>query len=110
MKIETACQILDTLSFHSALLGFAGTTFAELALAQYTGAQAQSQTTPLASWNDGPAKQAVPDFVRATTNHAHHHAPASNDCTRARSPKRSPGAGHRGVDMAGAALRGQSGV
>ncbi|MGA7023400.1 MAG: haloacid dehalogenase-like hydrolase, partial [Pseudolabrys sp.] len=31
---------------------------------------AQAQTTqgsPLASWNDGPAKQAIIDFVRATT-------------------------------------------
>jgi hypothetical protein len=32
-------------------------------------AQAQgSQTAPLASWNDGPAKQAIIDFVRATTD------------------------------------------
>jgi hypothetical protein len=32
-------------------------------------AQAQSPT-PLASWNDGPAKQAILDFVRATTDPA----------------------------------------
>jgi hypothetical protein len=57
------------ISRRSVLLGFAGTTFAGLALAQYTGAQAQTQTTPLASWSDGPAKQAVLDFVRATTDH-----------------------------------------
>ena len=35
---------------------------------------AQAQTTsggsPLASWNDGPAKQAILDFVRATTDQA----------------------------------------
>src|SRR5689334_11862355 len=32
-------------------------------------AQAQSsQSAPLASWNDGPAKQAIIDFVRATTD------------------------------------------
>jgi len=32
-------------------------------------AQAQgSQPAPLASWNDGPAKQAIIDFVRATTD------------------------------------------
>ena len=30
---------------------------------------AQAQTaTPLASWNDGPAKQAILDFIRSTTN------------------------------------------
>src|SRR5215472_9785033 len=27
-----------------------------------------SQPTPLASWNDGPAKQAIIDFVHATTD------------------------------------------
>src|SRR5271157_4023833 len=32
-------------------------------------AQAQA-ATPLASWNDGPAKQAILDFVRATTERA----------------------------------------
>jgi hypothetical protein len=31
---------------------------------------AQAQTTPLASWNDGPAKQAILDFVRVTTDRA----------------------------------------
>src|SRR5215470_9859087 len=34
---------------------------------------AQAQTSggsPLASWNDGPAKQAILDFVRATTDQA----------------------------------------
>jgi phosphoserine phosphatase len=30
-------------------------------------AQAQAPATPLASWNEGPAKQAIVDFVRATT-------------------------------------------
>jgi hypothetical protein len=29
---------------------------------------AQAQTVPLASWNDGPAKQAILDFVKATTD------------------------------------------
>jgi phosphoglycolate phosphatase-like HAD superfamily hydrolase len=33
-------------------------------------ATAQAQTAPLASWNDGPAKQAVLDFVKATTDRA----------------------------------------
>ena len=28
---------------------------------------ASAQTGPLASWNDGPAKQAILDFIRATT-------------------------------------------
>jgi hypothetical protein len=31
---------------------------------------AQAQGMPLASWNDGPAKQAILDFVRATTDRA----------------------------------------
>jgi phosphoglycolate phosphatase-like HAD superfamily hydrolase len=31
-------------------------------------ALAQGTATPLASWNDGPAKQAIVDFVRATTD------------------------------------------
>jgi hypothetical protein len=31
-------------------------------------AQAQAPTAPLASWNDGPAKQAIVNFVRATTD------------------------------------------
>ena len=36
-----------------------------------TVAQAQgTQAAPLPSWNDGPAKQAVIDFVRATTDQA----------------------------------------
>src|SRR5207244_8573667 len=33
-------------------------------------AAAQAQADPLASWNDGPAKQAIVDFVRATTEQA----------------------------------------
>ena len=40
------------------------TTLAVLLLAL----SAQAQTDPLASWNDGPAKQAIVDFVRATTD------------------------------------------
>ena len=35
-----------------------------------TTVQAQTATTPLASWNDGPAKQAILDFVRASTDQA----------------------------------------
>jgi len=35
-----------------------------------TLAQAQTSEVPLASWNDGPAKQAILDFVRATTDQA----------------------------------------
>ena len=51
-------QHLGGISRRSMLLGVATTVVA----AHYAGAQAQ---TPLASWNDGPAKQAIPDFVRA---------------------------------------------
>src|SRR5215472_4294293 len=32
--------------------------------------QAQAQTSQLASWNDGPAKQKIFDFVRSTTDRA----------------------------------------
>ena len=31
-------------------------------------AHAQAQTAPLQSWNEGPAKQAVLEFVKATTD------------------------------------------
>ena len=37
------------------------------ALLRITSAVAQDAESPLASWNDGPAKQAIIDFVRATT-------------------------------------------
>jgi haloacid dehalogenase-like hydrolase len=37
---------------------------------QIGAATAQAQTVPLASWNDGPAKQAILDFVKATTDRA----------------------------------------
>jgi phosphoglycolate phosphatase-like HAD superfamily hydrolase len=35
-----------------------------------TETKAQTPTTALASWNDGPAKQAILDFVKATTDQA----------------------------------------
>ena len=35
-----------------------------------SSAQAQAPTSPLASWNDGPAKEAVFNFVRSTTDHS----------------------------------------
>jgi phosphoserine phosphatase len=62
-KLERTARI----GRRSALVGFAG-TFAAALLAQYSGAQAQTLTSPLASWNDGPAKQAILDFIRATTD------------------------------------------
>jgi len=58
---------LSGISRRSALLTFAG-TFAAASLARYAKAQAQTPSTPLASWNDGPTKQAVLDFIRATTD------------------------------------------
>ena len=33
----------------------------------FVGSQAQAQTDPLPSWNDGPAKQAIVAFVKDTT-------------------------------------------
>ena len=38
--------------------------------AQLALAQAPPQTDPLPSWNEGPAKQAIVDFVKATTDQA----------------------------------------
>jgi phosphoglycolate phosphatase-like HAD superfamily hydrolase len=42
-------------------------TLIPVVLAALTAARAQDATNKLASWNDGPAKQAIMDFVRATT-------------------------------------------
>src|SRR5271170_8216518 len=39
-----------------------------LVFAVALGAQALAQTDPLPAWNDGPAKQAIVKFVRATTD------------------------------------------
>jgi len=36
----------------------------------FVGSQAQAQTDPLPSWNDGPAKQAIVAFVKDTTDQA----------------------------------------
>jgi phosphoglycolate phosphatase-like HAD superfamily hydrolase len=44
------------------LMAFTALTVLLLALS------AQAQTDPLPSWNDGPSKQAIVDFVRATTD------------------------------------------
>ncbi len=46
------------------------TAFATLPLLPglLASAAAHAQAAPLASWNDGPAKQAILDFVRATTD------------------------------------------
>jgi phosphoglycolate phosphatase-like HAD superfamily hydrolase len=49
----------------SILLG-AATTIATTSLSQNTVAQTAAE--PLASWNDGPTKQAILDFVRSTTD------------------------------------------
>jgi phosphoglycolate phosphatase-like HAD superfamily hydrolase len=40
------------------------------AILRNTGASAQDAESPLASWNEGRAKQAILDFVRATTDQA----------------------------------------
>jgi haloacid dehalogenase-like hydrolase len=47
---------------------FAGASLAETATTQTAGAQAVPSVTPLSSWNEGPAKKAIFDFVTATTN------------------------------------------
>ena len=48
------------------LLGFVFATAFGLAL----DSRALAQTDPLVSWNDGPAKQAIVEFIHATTDHA----------------------------------------
>src|SRR5262249_22992721 len=42
--------------------------FVALAALLVLGAHAQAQTDVLPSWNDGPAKQAIIEFVQATTD------------------------------------------
>jgi hypothetical protein len=44
------------------------TTFATASVAQRTKVQAQTPTDALGSWNDGPAKRAILDFVHTTTD------------------------------------------
>ena len=44
------------------------TTVAAASVAQIAVAQAQAPADPLASWNDGPAKQAILDFARTATD------------------------------------------
>jgi phosphoglycolate phosphatase-like HAD superfamily hydrolase len=55
------------ISRRSGLLAVAGAIASALS-ARYAVAQTPAPTTPLASWNDGPAKQAIVEFVRATTD------------------------------------------
>ena len=55
------------------------TALAATAIAESVEAQAQTSAAPLASWNDGPAKQAILDFVRATTDPANKHFVAQED-------------------------------
>ncbi len=44
------------------------TTFVAASLARYAEGQAQTAVEPLASWNEGPAKEAIRDFVRSATD------------------------------------------
>ncbi len=55
---------------HRSMMVGAAATVAVAAAGQLAAARAQTPTTALASWNDGPAKQAILDFVRATTDQA----------------------------------------
>jgi phosphoglycolate phosphatase-like HAD superfamily hydrolase len=45
-----------------------GAPLAAAAAGQYPAARAQTPAASLASWNDGPTKQAILDFVHATTD------------------------------------------
>jgi hypothetical protein len=42
--------------------------FASLFLVFCVAANVEAADDPLSSWNDGPAKQAIVDFVKATTD------------------------------------------
>jgi len=53
--------LLGALAALPTLQGFLAATVAQ-------AQTAQTQSAPLASWNDGPAKQAIVDFVRNTTD------------------------------------------
>ena len=50
------------------MLAAVTTTVALFSAARYSSTHAQAQGEPLPSWKDGPAKQSILDFVRATTN------------------------------------------
>jgi phosphoserine phosphatase len=52
----------------SMLLGLVAATLAAASLARTAEAQSQSTAEPLASWREGPAKAAILNFVRATTD------------------------------------------
>jgi phosphoglycolate phosphatase-like HAD superfamily hydrolase len=56
----------DRTSRRTILLGVT-TTIAAASLSRYARAQGETSAAPLASWNNGPAKQAVLDFVRTIT-------------------------------------------
>jgi hypothetical protein len=62
----------------SALIAF-GATLATVPLKQYAGAQTATPANPLPSWNEGPARQAVLDFVRVTTDRSSKEFVAEND-------------------------------
>jgi phosphoglycolate phosphatase-like HAD superfamily hydrolase len=55
------------ISRRSVLLGVTA-TIAAASVAQHARAQAQTADHPLASWNEGPAKDAILSFVRATSD------------------------------------------
>ena len=56
-----------------------GATLAAFPLERYASAQTATPADPLPSWNDGPARQAVLDFVRVTTDQSRKEFVAEND-------------------------------
>jgi phosphoglycolate phosphatase-like HAD superfamily hydrolase len=60
-------QVGGGISRRVMLLGVPATV-AAASVARYAAAQAQTPDNPLASWNDGTAKQAILDFVHTTTD------------------------------------------
>jgi hypothetical protein len=59
--------LLSVATISATLLSFATTSFAQV------------PGVPLPSWNDGPAKQAILDFVRATTDQSNRYFVAPED-------------------------------
>jgi phosphoglycolate phosphatase-like HAD superfamily hydrolase len=66
---DSKAEQIGGISRRWALRAFAGTLTA-VTLARHGEAQSAPSATPLASWSEGPAKQAVLNFVRATTDRA----------------------------------------
>src|SRR5271156_3007950 len=66
--IDSKSSKVDGFDRRSILIAATAMVATAAAVSSSNEANAQTPATPLASWNDGPAKQAILDFVRATTS------------------------------------------